>query len=68
MFRRRNYWLYSAGLAVVWAVVLLRAVSIRGTHRAKPYLLVFLGYVIAWVSGTIARYVYPPPSKWTKPR
>ena len=48
--------------------MLLLAVSIRGTHRAKPYLLVFLGYVIAWVSGTIARYVYPPPSKWTKPR
>jgi hypothetical protein len=26
--------------------------------------LVFGGWVIAWVSGTIARFVYPPPDRW----
>jgi hypothetical protein len=25
----------------------------------------FAGFVIAWASGTIARYVYPPPARWT---
>ena len=29
-----------------------------------PYLWVFGGFAIAWVSGTIARYVYPPPARW----
>jgi len=28
--------------------------------------LVFGGWTIAWVSTTIARYVYPPPKRWFK--
>ena len=50
MLRFRNYWIYSAGLAIAWAVVLI--------------LLVFFGFCIGWVSTTIARYVYPPPKRW----
>jgi len=64
MLRFRNYWVYSAGLAIAWAVVLLLALTIGGSERAKTYLLVFLGFCIGWVSTTIARYVYPPPKCW----
>ncbi|HET8626966.1 MAG TPA: hypothetical protein VFL91_06085 [Thermomicrobiales bacterium] len=64
MLRFRNYWIYSIGLAIAWAVVLALALTIRGRAGAQPILLVFLGYVIGWVSTTIARYVYPPPRRW----
>jgi len=64
MLRFRNYWIYSAGLAVAWAVVLLITLVIRGTQSAQTLLLVFLGFRICWVSATIARYVYPPPKRW----
>lgn len=63
---RRNYWVYSIGLAIVWAVIL--GVVAIGTHKSSlhTFLFVFAGFVIAWVSGTIARYVYPPPTKWSR--
>jgi len=64
MLRFRNYWIYSAGLAVAWAVVLILALTIGGSERAQVYLLVFFGFCIGWVSTTIARYVYPPPKRW----
>ena len=64
MLRFRNYWIYSAGLAIAWAVVLLLALVIRGTQSAQTLLLVFFGFCIGWVSTTIARYVYPPPKRW----
>jgi hypothetical protein len=64
MLRVRNYWVYSAGLAIAWAVVLLLALAIGGRKRAQRILLVFFGFCIGWVSTTIARYVYPPPKRW----
>lgn len=64
MLRLRNYWIYSTGLAVAWAVVLLLVMSIRGRDGVQTTLLVFFGFVIGWVSTTIARYVYPPPNRW----
>ena len=64
MLRFRNYWIYSAGLAIVWAIVLILARTIRGSEGMQTYLLVFYGYCIGWVSTTIARYVYPPPNRW----
>ena len=64
MLRVRNFWVYSTGLAIVWALVLLLARMIRGREGVRPYLLVFGGYCIGWVSTTIARYVYPPPKRW----
>lgn len=64
MSRFRNYWIYSAGLAIVWAVVLTLALMTRGKTNAQPYLLVFAGFCIGWVSTTIARFVYPPPKIW----
>jgi hypothetical protein len=64
MLRFRNYWIYSIGLAIVWAVVLALVLMLRGSDAAQPILLVFLGYCLGWVSTTIARYVYPPPKRW----
>lgn len=64
MTRFRNYWVYSAGLAVAWAVGLTLALAIRGPARLQVFLLVFFGYCIGWVSTTIARSVYPPPKRW----
>lgn len=59
----RNYWLYSIGLAVAWAILLV-VLALIGAF-APPILWLFAGFAIAWVSGTIARYVYPPPARWT---
>ena len=64
MFRRRNYWGYSAGCAIAWAVVLILTRIIRGSESTQSVLLVFYGFCICWVSATIARYVYPPPKRW----
>jgi len=64
MLRFRNYWIYSIGLAVAWAVVLLLVWIIRGEEDVQSALLTFSGFVIGWVSTTIARYVYPPPKRW----
>ena len=64
MLRFRNYWIYSAGLAIAWAVVLLLTLVIGGRERAQTTPLVFSGFCIGWVSTTIARYVYPPPKRW----
>lgn len=64
MPRFRNYWIYSAGLAVAWAVVFVVVFLRKGQHGAQTTLPVFLGFCIGWVSTTIARYVYPPPKRW----
>ena len=64
MLRFRNYWTYSVGLAIAWAVVLILVRTIRGSEGAQTIWLVFLGCCIGWVSTTIARYVYPPPKRW----
>lgn len=60
---RRNYWVYSIGLAVVWALILL-LVGLVFPARLPAFAFVFGGFAICWISATIARYVYPPPSKW----
>lgn len=60
----RNYWVYSIGLAIAWVIVFLLVLAAGGTEKAQITLLLFLGFVIGWVSTTIARYVYPPPKRW----
>lgn len=64
MLRFGNYWIYSAALAIVWAIVLILTLAIRGEARAHSVLFVCLGFCLGWVSTTIARYVYPPPRRW----
>jgi uncharacterized membrane protein YccC len=66
MHRRfRNYWLYSVGIGAVLLIVLAIVASVE-SYDLHTFLLVFAGFAIGWVSGTIARYVYPPPKKWTR--
>jgi hypothetical protein len=65
MDRFRNYWAYSIGLAIAWAIVLALTWVIRGADGIGTVLLVFLGFCIGWASTTIARYIYPPPKGWT---
>ncbi|HEU5229814.1 MAG TPA: hypothetical protein VFU49_18495 [Ktedonobacteraceae bacterium] len=67
MLRFRNFWTYSAGLAIAWAIALILVRTIRGSEGAQFTLLVFSGFCIGWVSTTIARYVYPPPKRWFNP-
>jgi hypothetical protein len=61
--RYRNYWVYSIGIFVVLAVVAI-VVALTKPDNLHTFLLVVFGWAIGWVSGTIARYVYPPPQKW----
>jgi hypothetical protein len=65
MSRYRNYWIYSIGLAVAWAIILTIVYTTHGAAVGGTFLLVFGGFCIGWVSTTIARYVYPPPKKWS---
>jgi hypothetical protein len=66
MPRGRNYWTYSVGLAVAWAVLIALTAALRGASAVERVLPVFGGFCVGWVSTTIARYVYPPPSRWTQ--
>jgi Kef-type K+ transport system membrane component KefB len=66
MSRLRNYWTYSVGLAVVWALILSLSAALGSRSHLRTVELLFAGFAISWVSTTIARYVYPPPSKWTR--
>lgn len=68
MSRFRNYWAYSVGLAIAWAVVLVIVRVFGGRKKAQNLLFVLYGFGICWVSETIARYVYPPPKRWISNR
>jgi len=61
--RLRTYTAYSLGCAVAWAVLLAVVAARNGKRDMRNVLLVFYGWVIAWVSNTIARAVYPPPGQ-----
>jgi hypothetical protein len=64
MSRYRDYWIYSAGLAVAWAIVFALVLTIRGADAVRGVQPVFPGFCVGWVSTTIARYVYPPAKRW----
>ena len=60
MSLRKTYTGYSIGCAVVWGAI-LTVVSHWYPDRLHTYLVVAGGWLIGWVSATIARSVYPPP-------
>jgi hypothetical protein len=62
--RLRNYTVYSIGVGVVWAVILMAVSLISPAEKRDTVFTVFGGFVIGWGSATIARYVYPPPRKF----
>ena len=63
MAKNRSYRGWSLGCFAVWAV-LLAVVTAKGRKdTTRDIFLVFGGWTIAWVSTTIARFVYPPPKR-----
>jgi hypothetical protein len=60
----RTYTAYSIACAVVWAVILAAVWAEAGETTRRTFALLFGGWVIGWLSATIARVVYPPPKKW----
>ena len=65
--RFHNYTAYSVGCAIVWAVILAGVLSTADSVTRHKFVLVFAGWVIGWLSATIARSVYPPPKRHTGP-
>jgi hypothetical protein len=62
--RMRTYTAYSIAVGIVWAVLLLLASAFASADKRHNIYAVFGGFVIGWLSATIARYVYPPPKKY----
>jgi len=62
--RTRSYTTYSVAVGIVWAVLLLLVSWLAPADKRHTIFLVFGGFVIGWLSATIARYVYPPPKKY----
>lgn len=59
--RWNTYTAYSIGCGIVWAIIWI-AVAIRANnHDPHNVFLVFVGWVIGWLSATIARTVYARP-------
>ncbi|HTX96541.1 MAG TPA: hypothetical protein VME67_17785 [Mycobacterium sp.] len=64
---RRTYTSYSIACAIVWAVILIAVSSVADGATRHTFMLVFGGWVIGWLSATIARAVYPPPKRHIGP-
>ena len=62
--RTGTYTLYSIAVGIVWAGLRLLASQLASPSKFHTILVVFGGFVIGWLSATIARYVYPPPKKY----
>ena len=62
--RMRTYTAYSIAVGIVWAVLLVLSFAFASASKWHNILIVFAGFVIGWLSATIARYVYPPPKKY----
>ncbi|MBV9638253.1 MAG: hypothetical protein JO330_01630 [Mycobacteriaceae bacterium] len=56
----KTYTAYSIGCALTWAVI-LTLVAVAHPNRLRTFLLVGAGWLIGWLSATIARSIYPPP-------
>jgi hypothetical protein len=64
--RMRSYTTYSIAVGIVWAVLLLLTSLLDSASTRHNVFVVFGGFVIGWLSATIARYVYPPPKKYRR--
>jgi hypothetical protein len=60
----RTYSAYSIGCVVVWAAILSAVTLFAPKTTAHTFFVVFGGWMIGWLSATIARLVYPPPKRW----
>ncbi len=64
---RNTYTGYSIGCAIVWAVILASISLAADNATRQKFMMVFGGWVIGWLSATIARFVYPPPKRRVGP-
>ncbi len=60
----RTYTAYSVATAIVWVVILVLALLLDSSNTMHTFWLVSLGFLLGWVSATIARVVYPPPKRY----
>lgn len=61
---KSTYTTFSVAAYIVWLVV-LGIVALTHRHRLHTFALVFGGWAIGWLSASIARVVYPPPTvRW----
>jgi hypothetical protein len=56
-----NYVGYGIACAIAWAVIWVLVGTLASTTTVHALALVFLGWVIGWISAAIARVVYPAP-------
>ena len=57
-----TYTAFSVMCFVVWAVILTIYATLALPSRDSIY-LIFGGWVLGWLTATIARYVYPSPER-----
>ena len=57
------------GLCLAWAVIWILLATLASGETVHTMGYVFLGWLIGWISATIARRVYPAPtSTWIRRR
>ena len=61
---RLDYLGFSVGCAAAWAVIWTLLAVLASTKAVHTMGYVFLGWVIGWITATIARVIYPAP-RWT---
>ena len=60
---RRDYLGYGLACGIAWAVIWILVGTLASASTMHALVLVFLGWVIGWMSATIARVVYPAPRR-----
>jgi len=63
----KSWIIYSVGIFIVWAIVLVIRWRLKGTPALRDLALVFFGYFIGWLSATIkfvlvSKKIYGPVS------
>jgi hypothetical protein len=60
---RLDYQGYSIACVVAWAAIWILVGTLASAHTVQTFGYVFIGWVIGWISATIARMVYPAPKR-----
>jgi hypothetical protein len=62
--RLRTYTAYSIGCVIAWAILLPAVAALDSKDILHTVAVLCGGWWIGWISATIARGVYPPPTRW----
>jgi hypothetical protein len=62
----RTYTAYSIGCVIAWAIILPAAAALDSKDILHTVMVLCGGWWIGWISATIARAVYPPPTRWRR--